>query len=228
MSSKALPAPGFRPPAKHPLIQNPMNQGKLYIISAPSGAGKTSLVRQLVADLDRLTVSVSHTTRPMRPGEAHGRDYFFVPVAEFQAMLERQAFLEHARVFDNFYGTARQTVEENLSQGLDVILEIDWQGAQQIKKLMPDSLSIFILPPSIDILQQRLRNRGQDDEQIIARRMRDAVTEMSHYDEFDYLVVNDVFEQALAALKSILTANRLTRQRQMHELEPLLKALLSR
>jgi guanylate kinase len=205
-----------------------MNQGKLYIISAPSGAGKTSLVRQLVADLDRLTVSVSHTTRPMRPGEAHGRDYFFVPVAEFQAMLERQAFLEHARVFDNFYGTARQTVEENLSQGLDVILEIDWQGAQQIKKLMPDSLSIFILPPSIDILQQRLRNRGQDDEQIIARRMRDAVTEMSHYDEFDYLVVNDVFEQALAALKSILTANRLTRQRQMHELEPLLKALLSR
>jgi len=205
-----------------------MNHGKLYIISAPSGAGKTSLVRQLVADLDSLTVSVSHTTRPMRPGEAHGRDYFFVPVAEFQAMLERQAFLEHARVFDNFYGTARQTVEENLSQGLDVILEIDWQGAQQIKKLLPDSLSIFILPPSIDILQQRLRSRGQDDEQIIARRMRDAVTEMSHYDEFDYLVVNDVFEQALTALKSILTANRLTRQRQQYELEPLLKALLSR
>ncbi len=142
-------------------------------------------------------------------------------------MLERQAFLEHAQVFDNFYGTAQQTVEENLSKGLDVILEIDWQGAQQIKKLLPDSLSIFILPPSTAILQQRLRNRGQDDEQIIARRMRDAVTEISHYDEFDYLVVNDVFEQALTELKSILIANRLTRQRQQHNLELLLKALLS-
>lgn len=204
-----------------------MNHGKLYIISAPSGAGKTSLVKQLVADIDRLTVSVSHTTRPMRPGEVHGRDYYFVPVADFQAMLEQQAFLEHAQVFDNFYGTAQQTVEENLSKGLDVILEIDWQGAQQIKKLLPDSLSIFILPPSTAILQQRLRNRGQDDEQIIARRMRDAVTEISHYDEFDYLVVNDVFEQALTELKSILIANRLTRQRQQHNLELLLKALLS-
>ncbi|WP_020158674.1 guanylate kinase [Methylobacter marinus] len=205
-----------------------MNHGKLYIIAAPSGAGKTSLVKQLVADLDSLTVSISHTTRPMRPGEAHGRDYYFVSIADFQAMLEQQAFLEHARVFDNFYGTARQTVQENLSQGLDVILEIDWQGAQQIKQLLPDSQSIFILPPSTAVLQQRLRNRGQDDEQIIARRMRDAVAEMSHYHEFDYLVVNDDFEQALAALKSILIANRLTRQRQQHKLAPLLKALLSR
>jgi guanylate kinase len=204
-----------------------MNNGKLYIIAAPSGAGKTSLVKQLVADLDNLTVSISHTTRQMRPGEMHGQDYYFVTVADFQAMLEKQAFLEHAQVFDNFYGTAKQTVEENLKKGFDVILEIDWQGAQQIKKLLPDSLSIFILPPSTEILLERLRNRGQDDEQVIARRMRDAVTEIRHHDEFDYLVVNDVFEQALTELKSIIIANRLTRQRQQHNLRPLLASLLS-
>lgn len=204
-----------------------MTIGKLYIISAPSGAGKTSLVKQLVADLADLTVSVSHTTRQMRPGEIHGQDYYFVSVAEFQAMLEKQAFLEHAQVFDNFYGTAQQTVEDKLKQGLDVILEIDWQGAEQIKQLLPDSLSIFILPPSTDVLLQRLRNRGQDDEPIIARRMRDAVTEMRHYDEFDYLVVNDVFASALTELKSIIVANRLTRQRQMGNLQPLLNSLLA-
>ncbi|MCX7095538.1 MAG: guanylate kinase [Methylobacter sp.] len=204
-----------------------MTIGKLYIISAPSGAGKTSLVKQLVADLAGLTVSVSHTTRQMRSGEIHGQDYYFVNVAEFQAMLEKQAFLEHAQVFDNFYGTAQQTVEDKLKQGLDVILEIDWQGAEQIKQLLPDSLSIFILPPSTDVLLQRLRNRGQDDEPIIARRMRDAVTEMRHYDEFDYLVVNDVFAAALTELKSIIIANRLTRQRQMGSLQPLLRSLLA-
>ncbi|MDO9142542.1 MAG: guanylate kinase [Methylobacter sp.] len=203
-----------------------MNIGKLYIISAPSGAGKTSLVKQLVADLDHLSVSVSHTTRPMRPGEVHGQDYYFVSAADFQAMREQQAFLEHAQVFDNFYGTAQKTVEDNLKQGLDVILEIDWQGAEQIKQLLPDSLSIFILPPSTDVLLQRLRNRGQDDEQTIARRMRDAVTEISHHDEFDYLVVNDVFAQALTELKSIIIANRLIRQRQLNKLRPLLTALL--
>ncbi|MGZ4995869.1 MAG: guanylate kinase [Methylobacter sp.] len=204
-----------------------MNIGKLYIISAPSGAGKTSLVKQLVADLDDLTVSISHTTRQMRPGEAHGQDYYFVTVADFQAMQQEQAFLEHAQVFDNFYGTAQQTVEENLNKGLDVILEIDWQGAEQIKKLLPGSVSIFILPPSTEVLLQRLRNRGQDDEQIIARRMRDAVTEIRHHDEFDYLVVNDVFDQALTELKSIIIANRLTKQRQLHNLRPLLVSLLS-
>ena len=204
-----------------------MNIGKLYIISAPSGAGKTSLVKQLVADLANLTVSISHTTRAMRPGEVHGQDYYFVTTAEFQTMREQQAFLEHAQVFDNFYGTAQQTVVDNLNQGLDVILEIDWQGAEQIKKLLPESLSIFILPPSTEVLQQRLRNRGQDDEQIIARRMRDAVTEISHHGEFDYWVVNDVFAQALTELKSIIIANRLTRQRQQYHLQNLLVSLLS-
>jgi guanylate kinase len=204
-----------------------MTIGKLYIISAPSGAGKTSLVKQLIADVDGLTVSISHTTRQMRPGETQGLDYYFVTAADFQVMQENQAFLEHAQVFDNFYGTARQTVEEKLNQGLDVILEIDWQGAEQIKKLLPDSLSIFILPPSTQVLLQRLRNRGQDDEQIIARRMRDAVTEIRHHDEFDYLVVNDVFALALTELKSIIIANRLTRQRQLPNLRPLLTSLLS-
>ncbi|MFI3186548.1 MAG: guanylate kinase [Methylococcaceae bacterium] len=204
-----------------------MTIGKLYIISAPSGAGKTSLVKQLLADLADLSVSISHTTRPMRPGEIDGADYYFVSVSDFKTMQKNLAFLEYAQVFDNFYGTAQQTVEQNLHQGLDVILEIDWQGAQQIKKLLPDSISIFILPPSTQVLLQRLQNRGQDDEQTIARRMRDALTEMRHHDEFDYLVVNDDFALALTELKSIIIANRLTRQRQLHNLQPLLTALFS-
>ena len=204
-----------------------MNNGKLYIISAPSGAGKTSLVKQLLGCLSGLTVSISHTTRQSRPGEIEGQDYFFVSVADFQAMLAGEAFLEYAQVFDNFYGTAQQTVEDNLNKGLDVILEIDWQGARQIKKLLPDSLSIFILPPSTEQLQQRLQSRGQDDQQVIERRMRDAVNEMRHYDEFDYLVVNDDFDQALTELKSIFIANRLTKARQQVNLQRLLASLLS-
>ncbi len=204
-----------------------MNNGKLYIISAPSGAGKTSLVKQLLGCLSGLTVSISHTTRQSRPGEMDGQDYFFVSIADFQAMLAREEFLEYAQVFDNFYGTAQQTVEDNLNKGLDVILEIDWQGARQIKKLLPDSLSIFILPPSTEQLQLRLQSRGQDEPQVIERRMRDAVNEMRHYDEFDYLVVNDDFDQALTELKSIFIANRLTQERQQVNLQPLLASLLS-
>lgn len=204
-----------------------MTKGKLYIISAPSGAGKTSLVKQLRAEMDKLAVSVSHTTRAMRSGETNGVDYFFVSVDVFKDMINRQAFLEHAQVFDNFYGTAQQTVEDNLALGLDVILEIDWQGAQQVRKMLPDCQSIFILPPSIAILRQRLKSRGQDDETIIERRMRDAVTEMSHYPEFDYLIVNDDFGLALNQLKSIITANRLQQSRQQQTLAPLLQDLLN-
>jgi len=177
--------------------------------------------------MDDLAVSVSHTTRAMRSGEQDGVDYFFVSVETFKAMIERQAFLEHAQVFDNFYGTAQQTVEDNLAKGLDVILEIDWQGAQQVRRMLPESLSIFILPPSIEVLSQRLQNRGQDNPEVIARRMRDAVTEMSHYPEYDYLIVNDDFNLALQQLKSIVTANRLTQNQQQKTLAALLQDLLN-
>jgi guanylate kinase len=204
-----------------------MITGKLYIISAPSGAGKTSLVKKLKTEMDKLVVSVSHTTRTMRSGELNGSDYFFVSVDEFKTMIEAQAFLEHAQVFDNFYGTAQKTVEDNLANGLDVILEIDWQGAQQVRRVLPASVSIFILPPSIEILKQRLHNRGQDDADTITRRMRDAVTEMSHYAEFDYLIVNDDFDLALHQLKSIIIANRLTQPTQQQLLAPLLQNLLN-
>lgn len=204
-----------------------MTTGKLYIVSAPSGAGKTSLVKRLTAELDGLTVSISHTTRPMRVGEQNGVDYFFVSLDEFKAMIERQAFLEHAQVFDNFYGTAQRTVELALADGTDVILEIDWQGAEQVRNMLPDSESIFVLPPSIEILKQRLRGRGQDTEETIARRMQDAVTEISHYPEFDYLVVNDDFETALNQLKSIVIANRVAQRRQQQQIAGLLENLLN-
>jgi guanylate kinase len=203
-----------------------MTIGTLFIISAPSGAGKTSLVKQLVANMDNLLVSVSNTTRKQRPGEMHGQDYFFVAMDEFKAMLSSQAFLEHAQVFDNFYGTARETVEANLHAGIDVILEIDWQGAQQIKSALKDSISIFIFPPSIDVLQQRLQDRGQDSEETISKRMKAAVTEMSHYAEFDYLLINDNFNQALLELKSIVTARRLKTEKQQSKLNEFIQTLL--
>lgn len=204
-----------------------MITGKLYIISAPSGAGKTSLVKQLIADTNQLVVSVSHTTRQKRNAEQNGVDYFFVAEQTFLDMINDRAFLEHARVFDNYYGTAQKSVEDALDKGLDVVLEIDWQGAQQVRQMLPESISIFILPPSIGVLQQRLQNRGQDNQEIIARRMRDAVAEMSHYPEFDYLIVNDDFNTALAELKSIITANRLLQKRQQQLLKPLLQDLLN-
>jgi guanylate kinase len=203
-----------------------MNKGTLYIISAPSGAGKTSLVRKLVAKISNLIVSVSHTTRQTREGEINGKDYFFVDIEEFKTMQANGGFLECAQVFDNFYGTAQQTVEDNLEKGIDVILEIDWQGAQQVRKLIPESVSIFVLPPSIEALRQRLEGRGKDDAEIITRRMNDSVTEMSHYPEFDYLIVNDDFHVALKQLENIVRANRLVQTRQSNKLESLLTNLL--
>ena len=165
-------------------------KGTLFTISAPSGAGKTSLVSALLDCCDDIRVSVSHTTRPIRPGETDGVNYHFVNEGHFLGMLERTEFLEHARVFGNLYGTSQVWVEQQLAEGIDVILEIDWQGAEQIKRQMPDSQSIFILPPSRAALEQRLTSRGQDDSEVIARRMSEAVEEMSHYVESDFLVIN--------------------------------------
>ena len=204
-----------------------MAKGNLYIISAPSGAGKTSLIKKLLPAMDKIMVSVSHSTRPQRPGEVDGIDYFFTSVEKFQEIIAHSGFLEYARVFDNFYGTAQSSVEENLNKGIDVILEIDWQGAQQIRHQLPNTITIFILPPSTDILRQRLQERGQDNEAIIDRRMQDAAKEMSHYAEYDYLVINDDFNTALNALKSIILANRLSIGRQQYQLESLLVDLLA-
>ena len=201
-------------------------KGTLYIISAPSGAGKTSLVKQLISDVDQLAVSVSHTTRVMRSGEVDGKDYFFISVDAFKQMISANDFLEHAQVFDHFYGTAKQSVDKLLGQGNDVILEIDWQGAQQVKLLLPSSKSIFILPPSIEELRRRLEGRGQDSNEVVLRRMNDAVKEMVHYHEFDYLIVNDDFEQALGEIKSIITCYRLEESKQSQILSDLLEALI--
>jgi len=182
--------------------------GSLFIVAAPSGAGKTSLVNALVDRQTEVCLSVSHTTRTSREGEVDGKDYFFVSQDEFAQMRDAGAFLESATVFDNSYGTSSESVLSQLKQGNDVILEIDWQGAEQVRRNYPDSLSIFILPPSKVALEQRLRGRGQDNEDIIARRMRDAENEMSHYIEFDYLIVNDDFDIALKDLTAVISARR--------------------
>jgi guanylate kinase len=204
-----------------------MNKGTLFVVSAPSGAGKTSLVKALRESLSGLAFSVSHTTRPQRPGEVHGQDYFFIDRAEFERMVTAGEFLEHAKVFDNRYGTARRSIEATLGQGQDIVLEIDWQGARQIREILPDCVSIFILPPSRTTLEDRLTARGQDDAATIARRMRDAISEMAHYDEYDYLVVNDDFQQALAELRSIVVASRLKTQRQTVRYRDMLAGLLA-
>ncbi len=182
--------------------------GTLFIVSAPSGAGKTSLVKALTERLSGIGVAVSHTTRAPRPGERHGVAYHFVSPEVFARMVDEGAFLEHATVFDHAYGTSRQEVESRLAAGDDVILEIDWQGARAIRRQMPEAIGIYILPPSIEVLEQRLRARGQDDEVVIARRMRDARVEMSHADEYDYRIVNDDFEEALDRFQAIVEAHR--------------------
>ena len=201
--------------------------GTLYIVSAPSGAGKTSLVKALLDSEPRIRVSVSHTTRAMRPGEQDGVNYHFVDHAAFSAMIERNEFLEHAQVFDNFYGTSQVWVEQTLAAGFDLILEIDWQGAQQVRRLMPQAKSIFILPPTQEALRHRLTNRGQDSAEIIERRMRDAVSEMSHYVEYDYLVINDDFDHALQDLHAIFRANQLLSGTQSQRHAGLLGELLA-
>ncbi|MEZ7943952.1 MAG: guanylate kinase [Halioglobus sp.] len=200
--------------------------GTLYTVSAPSGAGKTSLVNALIERCGGLQVSVSHTTRPMRPAEKEGVNYHFVSENVFVDMLDRAEFLEHAQVFGNLYGTSSVWLEEQLERGLDVILEIDWQGARQVKQLLPETQSIFILPPSRQALQQRLSLRGQDDPSIIEGRMNAAVAEMSHYVESDFLVVNKDFDQALDELQSIVASQRLRTARQQKILSGMLQNLL--
>jgi guanylate kinase len=185
----------------------PSTRGTLFVLAAPSGAGKTSLVKALLERMPGLTMSVSHTTRPRRLNEVHGREYYFVGVPEFERLVCERQFLEHARVFDNLYGTARAPVEARLARGGDIVLEIDWQGARQVRAAMPDCVTIFILPPSREALERRLQSRATDSPQVIARRLRDAVSDMSHWREFDYVVVNDDFETAVADLMAIISGH---------------------
>ncbi len=182
-----------------------MSQSRLFIVSGPSGSGKTSLVKAAIERITDVVASVSHTTRPMRPGEIDGRDYIFTSVADFTSMIERDEFLEHAEVFGNFYGTSQPSVQSQLDKGLRVILEIDWQGARLTRERMRDTTSIFILPPSRAALEHRLRHRGQDSEETVSRRMRKAESEISHYEEFDHIVLNDDFDHALEALTCIFS-----------------------
>jgi guanylate kinase len=201
-------------------------RGNLFVIAAPSGAGKTSLVRALMQRLPALRFSISYTTRKQRPNEVEGRDYFFVDRERFERMVAESAFLEHARVFDNYYGTSRSQVEKMLDAGENVLLEIDWQGAQQIRRAMPECKTIFVLPPSRAALEQRLRGRGTDSDEVIARRLRDSIADMSHWTEFDYVVVNDDFERATADLESILAGRGEALRRDRSGLQTLVAQLL--
>jgi len=193
-------------------------KANLFVVSAPSGAGKTSLLKQLIEELGAVQTAISHTTRLKREAELDGVDYHFVDTVQFQSLVNEAAFYEFATVFGNFYGTSKASIAEQIERGIDVILEIDWQGARQIKEHLPKSRSIFILPPSKDALETRLKGRGQDDDSVIKRRMSEAIAEMSHYEEYDYLVINDDFSAAVSELKAIIQAERqkLPLQQQKH------------
>lgn len=204
------------------------NSGSLFIVAAPSGGGKTSLVKALIQELSpSIAVSVSHTTRAMRPGETQGIDYFFVDEPTFFHMIDDGDFVEHARVFEHLYGTSRMQIKDRLQEGIDVVLDIDWQGAQQIKQAFPEAVSVFILPPSLDVLKQRLLSRQQDASHVISMRMQRARDELSHYHEFDYLIVNDDFASAALELKAIVVAHRLRMNRQSFKQRELLSFLLA-
>jgi guanylate kinase len=203
-------------------------KGNLFVISAPSGAGKTSLVKALLLREPHLRFSISYTTRKQRPTEEHARDYFFVDHATFERMVGGGEFLEYAKVFDNYYGTCKAQVNDILASGEHVILEIDWQGAQQIRKAMPDCQSIFILPPSREELERRLRGRGTDNDEVIARRLRDSVSDMTHWDEFDYVVINDDFDHALGSLVNIVDDKGDAFQRERPELIGIVQGLLGK
>ena len=207
------------------MASNKIMHGILFIISAPSGAGKTTLVHSLVESTPDLYVSISHTTRPRRGFEKDGIDYHFVDEQTFSQLIEQGQFLEHAKVFDHYYGTSRKWVEEQLAAGKDIILEIDWQGAQQVSSLMPNTVSIFILPPSYKSLESRLYDRGDDDE-TVQRRMRDARDEISHYAEYKFLVVNDDFTKALSELMTIVKAMRHGYWQQMEYFDNFVSELL--
>jgi guanylate kinase len=202
-------------------------RGKLFVISAPSGAGKTSLVKALLERKPHLRFSISYTTRKPRPAEQHGRDYFFVDHATFENMVAAGEFLEYAKVFDNYYGTSLAQVVGILENGAHVILEIDWQGAQQIRKAMPECQSVFILPPSREELERRLRGRGTDNDAVIARRLRDSVSDMTHWNEFDYVVINNSFDRALIDLTSVIEGRGGDLQSSRPELAALTTVLLA-
>lgn len=207
--------------------------GNLFIVAAPSGAGKSSLISALIERandgqmFNPAQLSVSHTTRKPRDGEKNGEHYHFIDVSKFEAMIKEDAFYEHAQVFDNFYGTSKEAISNSLEAGIDVFLDIDWQGARQIKAVNPDVISIFILPPSKDELHARLVSRGKDSDEVIAGRMRKAQDEMSHYSEFDYLIVNDNFTHALEELITVVKANSLSTIKQQTRFSGLLNSLLS-
>jgi guanylate kinase len=201
-------------------------RGTLFIVAAPSGAGKSSLVNAVLAKEPGIALSISFTSRAPRPGERHAQHYHFVDKAEFERMIAAGDFFEHALVHGDYKGTARQSVEPQLAAGKDVLLEIDWQGARQVREKMPDCVSVFILPPSRDALETRMRNRGQDSEAVIARRLAAAREEMSHFDEFDYVIVNEHFDAAAAELRAIFVAHRLRRPAQIQRHGDIIRELL--